>query len=89
MTQRVSEAEMLEVVKSILPGRPDKSATFPELLAIVPEHMRLSPSDRAKSATRPEEVWVQILRNMFAHEHEGLVVIRLDNGSLTLRAVSS
>lgn len=69
---RINEAEMADVVETILKRRPNKSATFAELRDMVPKHANLSRADRAKSSSRPgEQVWEQIVRNLVAHEREG------------------
>lgn len=74
---RINEAEMADVVKSILRRRPNKSATFAELREMVPAHVKLSRADRTKSPSRPgEEVWFQIIRNLIAHKREGFVGVR-------------
>lgn len=76
MTTRTTEAEMAAVVKSILSHRPNKSASFAELRKIIPERHRLSKVDRSESPSRPgEELWMQILRNLVSHKHEGFVSI--------------
>lgn len=74
---RISEAEMADVVKDILRRRPNKSATFAELRDMVPDHVKLSRADRTPSPSRPgEEVWFQIIRNLIAHKREGFVGVK-------------
>lgn len=74
---RISEAEMADVVKTILRRKPNKSATFAELRESVPAHVRLSRADRTPSPSRPgEELWEQIVRNLIAHKREGFVGIK-------------
>jgi hypothetical protein len=77
MSARITEAEMADVVRTILNRRPNKSATFAELREIIPEHVHLSRADRTKSPSRPgEELWEQIIRNLVSHKHDGFVGVR-------------
>lgn len=81
---RIDEAEMAKVVKTILTRRKGYRATFAELREIVPLRVRLSEGDTAKSPSRPgEELWMQIIRNLSSHEHDGFVSIK--GGGLRLK----
>lgn len=77
MTTRITETEMASAVRDILRARPNKTATYAELRDAIPHHVHLSRADRAESASRPgEQLWMQIIRNLVSHNHEGFVSVR-------------
>lgn len=84
MATRIDEAEMAKVVKAILARKPGYRATFAELREAVSERVHLSKADRTKSPSRPgEELWMQIIRNLSSHDHEGFA--RVKGGGLRLK----
>lgn len=77
MTTRITEAEMASAVRTILRARPNKTATFAELRDAIPQHVQLSRADRTESPSRPgEQLWMQIIRNLVSHKHDGFVAVR-------------
>jgi hypothetical protein len=66
---RVTEAEVAEAVEAILHDRTSGRATIKELVAEVPNRIRLSAEDLAQSQTRPNEaLWEQQVRNITSHK---------------------
>lgn len=66
---RITEAEIADLVVQILSERPTGEATIAELVAEIPNRVRLSVEDRAPSSTRNgEEIWEQQVRNITSHK---------------------
>ena len=66
---RVTEDEVAKAVESVLKGRASGRATIQELVAEIPNHLKLSAEDLAQSETRPNEaIWEQQVRNITSHK---------------------
>ena len=66
---RITEGEIAEVVIAILKDRPNKEATIADLIAEIPDRIKLSAEDTAPSPTRPgEAIWQQQVRNITSHK---------------------
>jgi hypothetical protein len=78
---RITEAEIAEIVVDIL-EEGSGEATIAELVAEIPNRVRLSAEDLAPSVTRPgEALWEQQVRNITSHKgspgnviHDGKLV---------------
>lgn len=67
---RTSEAEIADVVVSILEQTPGGQASYADLVREIPKHIKLTPADLAQSKSRPNEaVWEQRLRNITSHKN--------------------
>ena len=66
---RITEAEIAEIVVAILEeGVPEM--TIAQLVAEIPNRVRLSAEDLAPSPTRPgEAIWEQQVRNITSHKN--------------------
>jgi hypothetical protein len=79
---RITEAEIANIVVAILEDSPTGEATIGELIAEIPNRVRLSDEDLAPSPTRPgEALWEQQVRNITSHKaspgnaiHDGKLV---------------
>lgn len=66
---RITEAEIADVVEAILADRPNGEATIAQLIAEIPNRIRLSAEDLAPSPTRRNEaIWEQQVRNITSHK---------------------
>ncbi len=66
---RVTEDEVAKAVEDVLKGRPSGRATIKELVAEIPNHLKLSAEDLKQSGTRQNEaVWEQQVRNITSHK---------------------
>jgi hypothetical protein len=66
---RKTESEIAAVVIAILKDRPNGRATIADLIAEIPNRIRLEPEDLAQSPTRrTEKVWEQQVRNITSHK---------------------
>lgn len=66
---RITESEIADIVEKILENCPNGEATIAELVAEIPNHVKLSPEDLAPSPTRKNEcVWEQQVRNIVSHK---------------------
>jgi hypothetical protein len=66
---RKTEAEIAAVVVAILRDRANGRATIADLIAEIPNRIKLDPEDLAQSPTRPnEKVWEQQVRNITSHK---------------------
>lgn len=66
---RITEAQIADLVVTILELSPTKQATIAQLIAEIPEHAALSDEDLAPSPTRRHEaVWEQQVRNITSHK---------------------
>ena len=78
---RITEAEIAEIVVTILEEGTGE-ATIAELIAEIPNRVKLSAEDLAPSPTRPgEAMWEQQVRNITSHKdspgnaiHDGKLV---------------
>jgi hypothetical protein len=67
---RITEAEIAEIVETILAERPTGEATIAELVEEIPNRVALSAADLAPSPTRTREaVWEQQVRNITSHKN--------------------
>lgn len=67
---RITEAEIADIVEVILEDMPNGQATIAELVAEIPNRVRLSTDDLAPSPTRPNEaIWEQQVRNITSHKN--------------------
>lgn len=67
---RMSETDVANVVIKILGNRPGHTATFAELIDLIPREMVLSRADLVRSKSRPNEaVWQQQVRNIVSHQN--------------------
>jgi hypothetical protein len=65
---RITEAEISEVVVEILSDAATGEATIAELIAEIPNWIKLSADDLQPSPTRPgEAIWEQQVRNITSH----------------------
>lgn len=79
---RITEAEIAKVVIQILGDSHTGEATIAELVAEIPNRVKLSPEDLATSPTRAgEAIWEQQVRNITSHKaspgnaiHDGKLV---------------
>lgn len=79
---RVTEGEIADVVEAILADRPNGEASIAQLIAEIPNRIRLSAEDLAPSLTRRNEaIWEQQVRNITSHKaspgnaiHDGRLV---------------
>lgn len=66
---RVTEDEVAKAVEAVLKGRTSGRATIKELIAEIPNHLKLSADDLKQSDTRPNEaMWEQQVRNITSHK---------------------
>jgi hypothetical protein len=66
---RVTEDEVANTVEAILKSRTSGRATIKELIAEIPNHLKLSDEDLKQSDTRPNEaLWEQQVRNITSHK---------------------
>ncbi len=66
---RITEAEIANVVEEILADFPNGEATIAELVAEIPNRVKLSREDLAPSPTRKNEaIWQQQVRNITSHK---------------------
>jgi len=66
---RVTEDEVAKAVEAVLKGRTSGRATIKELIAEIPNHLKLSADDLKQSDTRPNEaIWEQQVRNITSHK---------------------
>jgi hypothetical protein len=66
---RITEAEIADIVETILAESPSGEASIRELIEEIPNRVTLSAEDRAPSFTRNgEEVWEQQVRNIVSHK---------------------
>jgi hypothetical protein len=66
---RITEAQIAEIVVTILSERPNGEATIAELVAEIPNWVALSKEDLAPSPTRNgEAIWEQQVRNITSHK---------------------
>jgi hypothetical protein len=67
---RVTEDEVAKAAEAVLQSRTSGQATIKELVAEIPNHIRLSEDDMKQSETRPNEaVWEQQVRNITSHKN--------------------
>jgi len=67
---RTSEAEIADVVVTILKQTTGGQASYAELAQEIPKHIKLTPDDLAQSKSRPNEaLWEQRLRNITSHKN--------------------
>jgi hypothetical protein len=79
---RITEAEIADVVEEILRDRAGGEASIAELVAEIPQRIRLSAEDMSPSPTRSgEAMWEQQVRNITSHKkspgnaiHDGKLV---------------
>jgi hypothetical protein len=65
---RITEAEVADIIVDILRDQPGGEATIAELVAEIPNRVRLSAEDLAPSKTRNgEALWEQQVRNITSH----------------------
>jgi tyrosyl-tRNA synthetase len=65
---RVSERQVADAACKVLATQPNRAATIKTLVNEIPKYLNLSPADRARSTTRPNEaVWEQQIRNIRSH----------------------
>jgi hypothetical protein len=84
---RSTEEDIAIGVLWVLSAEPGGEATFRTLINKIPNHVALTPQDRVRSTTRPnEEMWEQQVRNITSHHaspgnyiYEGYVE-RIDDG---------
>jgi hypothetical protein len=73
---RITEAEIAEIVKTILADRPNGEATIAELVDEIPNRVTLFAEGLAPSATRRgEAVWERQVRNITSHKNSRLISI--------------
>jgi hypothetical protein len=66
---RVTEDQVSRAVEDILMGRISGRATIQELVAEIPNHLKLSVEDQKRSETRRNEaIWEQQVRNITSHK---------------------
>jgi hypothetical protein len=66
---RVTEDEVAKAVEAVLKSRTSGRATIKELIAEIPNHLKLSADDLKQSDTRPNEaIWEQQVRNITSHK---------------------
>jgi hypothetical protein len=66
---RITEAEIADIVVAILEDTPGGEASIAEIVAEIPNRVRLSPEDLAPSPTRAgESLWEQQVRNITSHK---------------------
>jgi hypothetical protein len=66
---RVTEDEVAKAAEAVLKNRISGQATIKELVAEIPNHIRLSAEDMKQSDTRPNEaIWEQQVRNITSHK---------------------
>jgi len=66
---RVTEDEVAKAAEAVLKGRVTCQATIQELIAEIPNHIKLSVEDLKQSTTRPNEaMWEQQVRNIASHK---------------------
>lgn len=66
---RVTEDEVAKAVEAVLKERTGGRATIKEIVAEIPNHLKLSAEDLAQSGTRPNEaLWEQQVRNITSHK---------------------
>ena len=66
---RITEDEVAKAVETVLKGRTSGRATIKELVAEIPNHLKLSADDLKQSETRPNEaLWEQQVRNITSHK---------------------
>ena len=67
---RVTEDEVATAAETVLKGRTSRAATIKELVAEIPNHIKLSGDDLKQSTTRPNEaIWEQQVRNITSHKN--------------------
>ena len=66
---RVTEDEVAKAVEGVLKSRTSGRATIKELIAEIPNHLKLSAEDLKQSDTRRNEaMWEQQVRNITSHK---------------------
>jgi hypothetical protein len=66
---RITEAEIADIVETILRERPNREASIGQLIDEIPNRITLSREDLAQSPTRPTElIWYQQVRNITSHQ---------------------
>lgn len=66
---RVTEEEVAKAAEAVLKDRTSGRATVKELVAEIPNHMKLSDEDLKPSETRRgEALWEQQVRNITSHK---------------------
>lgn len=66
---RVTETEVANAVEAILKSRTSGRASIKELVAEIPNHLKLSADDLKQSETRQNEaIWEQQVRNITSHK---------------------
>ena len=66
---RVTEDEVAKAAEAVLQNRTSGQASIKELVAKIPDHIRLSDEDLKQSETRPNEaIWEQQVRNITSHK---------------------
>ena len=79
---KTTEAEFADAVISILSGWPNGEASYPQLIAEIPNRISLSDEDWQPSTTRlGEPMWHQQVRNITSHKksrgnaiHNGMLI---------------
>jgi hypothetical protein len=67
--RRITEAEVANVVIELLDETPNGEMSFAELFEAIPTRLALSLADLVTSTSRPsEQVWMQQVRNITAHQ---------------------
>jgi tyrosyl-tRNA synthetase len=67
---RVSERQVADAVCKVLATQPNRTATIQTLVNEIPKYLNLSPADKVRSTTRPNEaVWEQQIRNIRSHHN--------------------
>jgi hypothetical protein len=66
---RVTEDEVAKAAETVLKASVTGRATIKELVAEIPNHIKLSDEDLKQSETRPNEaIWEQQVRNITSHK---------------------
>jgi hypothetical protein len=66
---RVTEDEVARATETVLKASATGRATVKELVAEIPNHIKLSDEDLKQSETRPNEaIWEQQVRNITSHK---------------------
>lgn len=66
---RVTEDEVTKAAETVLNSSAAGRATIKELVAEIPNHIKLSDEDLKQSETRPNEaLWEQQVRNITSHK---------------------
>ena len=81
---RVSEVEVALATMQYLNTLPGREATIDQIVAALPNYLKLDVADQKVSQTRPnEELWEQQVRNIVSHKltngnaiHDGYLVHR-------------